>query len=824
MPEGFVWWLTVELIGLAAFPLTFAFFRFLPDRGWAFSKMFGLTLSVYAIWMSATIHLMPYRRWSVVLVLVLMFAASAVAALRQRDEVRRYLQEHWTYTLAVEGLFTLTFAVSLYLRSFVPEINNIGEKAADFAFINAILRTDYFPAKDPWLSGYTNHLYYFGHLTVATLTKLTAIPSRITFNLAVALIPALGANMAFGLLYNLLIRITTFRRTFAFGAVAVVFLLILTNVEGLFEMMAAHGIGSAGLFKTFDFFGLTGPEPSTRWYPTSFWWIGRVVNIGSNWDLREFPFFSYLAGDLHAHIMALPFDLAALGLLLNLWRSDHAFDGSYWRCHPLSLIVIAVVIGAIGFVDLTNLPTYLLLLILVALGRNYLRQGRLNAAAVRGTAAFAIPAAVLALAAFVPFYSPSLSLTSGFPWLSLSYGLSSEGAGLAPWEAANSWLQVEAVATRPHHFIYFWLPFVWLVLAFSIVALRDPPWRRVRIFLALAPGLAPVLAFAFMIFYRRGVSGLGDEITTRGASWITVAVLVGLLALLVLAFVRQAEREDVEARTSSMFALGLAGTAFLLLLGIELFWIQEPLGVRFNTLFRTTYQAWMLLTVAAAFGAHYVLANWNARRLAASVGRIGWQTVTALIILAALVYPIPASFYRTNDFAGAEKVLGIPKPWSPSALQTVDGLKYAKLIAPEEDEAIAWLADAVDGNAIVLEAVGDDYNPSHARVSGRTGLQAVLGWPGHEGSWRGIPVQGPGEIAERMQAVETFYKTTDVEEAKAVLARYGVEYVYVGGVERERYGDGGLAKFDSFLKVVYRNNSVTIYEVPDSARNLVGAP
>ncbi|HLB27336.1 MAG TPA: DUF2298 domain-containing protein [Dehalococcoidia bacterium] len=818
MPEGFVWWLTVELIGLAAFPLTVAFFRFLPDRGYAFSKMFGLTLAVYVLWTAGTAHVLPYRRWSIILVFALIALASAAILAARRERVTSFLREHWPYVLTVEALFTLAFAVALYLRSFVPEIN-FGEKAMDFAFINAVLRTDYFPADDPWLAGHSNPLYYFGHIAVATLTKLTDIPSRITFNLSVALVPALSASMAFGLLYNLLAGSALARRAFAFGGVAVVFLLLLANVEGVFEMLAAHGVGSAGMYKTLDFHGLAGPESSTEWYPTTFWWVGRAVQIGSNWDLREFPFFSYMAGDLHSHIMALPFDLAALAVLLNLWRSDHALDATYWRRQPFSLAVIAVMIGAIAFVNIWDLPTYLFLLVLVAFGHNYVRRGGLDRDALKDGAGFAVPAAALAVVAFLPYYSPAVG--GGFPWL--TFGFRPEGLGPAPWEAATNWLQVEAVATRPHHFIYAWLPFVWLLLAFFVVALGRSLPKGGRAAVALAPGLGPVLAFAFMILVRRGFGGLGDEITTRGVSWITIAMLVTFIALVALALLRQAEREDGEARSSAMFALAMAGTAFLLLLGVELFWVQEPIGTRFNSLFRTSYQAWILLSLAAAFAAHYVLANWKAERPAPLAALWGWRTVAAVAVVASLVYFVPATYYRANNFPGADKMLGVPLPFSPSPRQSLDGLAQSKLFTPDEDAAIEWLGDAVDGPAVVAEAVGDDYNAEHARVSGRTGLQAVLGWIGHESQWRSIPVQGTGELAERAAAVETLYKTADVEEAKAVLARYGVDYVYVGAVERQKYGDGGLAKFDSFLEVAYRNNSVTVYEVPESLRTLVSA-
>lgn len=822
MPEAFVWWLAVQLIGLAAFPLAFAFFRFLPDRGWAFSKMLGLTLAAYALWVAGTIHVMPYRRWSIILVLAVMFAGAAAVTWSRRDVLLSFLRERWSYMVGLEALFTLTFAVALYLRSFVPEIS-FGEKAMDFAFVNAILRTDYFPADDPWLAGHSNPLYYFGHIVVATLTKLTAIPSRTTFNLSVALIPALGATMAFGLVYNFVARAATARRALVFGGVAAVFLVLLANIEGVFEMLAAHGVGSSGMYKTLDFYGLTGTEQTTRWFPTTFWWVGRAVNIGSNWDLREFPFFSYMAGDLHSHILGLPFDLAALATLLNLWRSDHPLDLAYWRAHPLSGAVTAVMVGVIGFVNVWNLPAYVFLLVLVALGRNFQRRGGLNGAALRDAAGFLGPALALMFIAFVPYYSPSLTTSSGFPWLGLSLGFRPEGLGPAPWEAANNFLQVEAVATRPHHFIYAWLPFVWLLLAFFVIAIGRAAPRSGRLVVALAPGLTPVLAFAFMILVRRGFSGLADEITTRGVSWITIAMLVSFIALAVLALLRQAEREASEARTSAMFALGMAGTAFLMLLGIELFWIQEPIGARFNSLFRISYQSWIFLSVAAAFAAHYALANWrlDGGRVLHAVGQWAWRGAAAAAVVASLVYFLPATFYRANDFPEADKVLGVPLPWSPSPRQSLDGLDYVKTFAPDEEAAIAWLDDEANGRGVVAEAVGDDYNADHSRVSGRTGLQAVLGWPGHESQWRSIPVQGEGEILERTRALEMLYTSPDVDQAREVLAKYGVDYVYVGNVERDKYGEEGFAKFDRFLEVAYENATVTIYRVPDGIGNLV---
>src|SRR4030042_415867 len=160
--ETYIWWAAVLLVGLAAFPLSFAFFRFLPDRGYAFSKPLGLVLMPYVLW-------------------------------RQRDELRAFVGDRFRYILLVEALFAVSLAVAVSLRSYVAEINWT-EKPMDFAFLNAILRADRFPPEDPWLSGHTIPMYIFGHHMGAALTKLTGIASSAAFNLGVALMDALAAG------------------------------------------------------------------------------------------------------------------------------------------------------------------------------------------------------------------------------------------------------------------------------------------------------------------------------------------------------------------------------------------------------------------------------------------------------------------------------------------------------------------------------------------------------------------------------------------------------------------------------------------------------
>ena len=91
----------------------------------------------------------------------------------------------------------------------------------------------------------------------------------------------------------------------------------------------------------------------------------------------------------------------------------------------------------------------------------------------------------------------------------------------------------------------------------------------------------------------------------------------------------------------------------------------------------------------------------------------------------------------------------------------------------------------------MLEAVGDDYSAfGHGRISTFTGRATVLGWPGHELQWDHPP-------GSRETDVRTLYTTADLVQARQIIARYGIDYVVFGPIERTTYGDAGLGKWEA---------------------------
>jgi len=807
MLETLSWWATAELIGAIAFPIAFVFFHRLPDRGYAFTKVIGLLLVSYCLWIGATLGIYPNARGSIILVMALLSLLSAVLAGRHREELGAFLRGGWQYLLLVEGVFSAALALAVFLRSYAPEIQ-WGEKYFELAFVNAINRSEFFPAKDPWLSGHSISYYHFGYLMASTLTKLTGLRTNYTFYLTLSLVAALAATAIFGVVYNILAsaRMTTeealaaapklMPRVAIFGLVGAGLLLLLANLEGVFEMLAAHGIGSEAFYKDWvGVFNLNGPESTNKWYPTKFWWWWRATRIGSDWDIEEFPFFSFHFGDLHPHVLALPFTITAVAIAFQLFRSGHGLDGRWLIRHPWRFLFTALAIGALGFLNVWDLPTFFFLVVAVALVANWRGAGSLNFQVVWDTASFASSLAIAVVLLYLPFY--------------LTFNSSAEGLALVEAATRPGHAPINSTVTRPSQFLMVWLPLLWLGLSLIIARILVRPWPRLRrsmVALSVIPWLAPLTIWAFLIFVKRGPGGFADEVTTRGASWGTLVMLAAFLTAAGFAFARDLfrEHENEETGRSYLFALMLVGLGLLLILGAELYWVKDLLGFRVNTVFKLYFQAWTLLSIGGAVGLYYLTVHWRARRPAIALGRLCWTALTAIIIAAALVYTVAATFERTGGFTNTRRM---------------DGLAHVLAQHPDEYKAIRWLNDNVSGTPIILEAVGGGYT-DYARISSRTGLPTVLGWPGHERIWRGSDKPAAG----REDDVAKAYTTTIPGEATEILEKYDVEYVYVGHMEKEAYGEAGLAKFATFMEVAYQNDSVTVYRMPQEVETVVNAP
>src|SRR3990172_1428662 len=791
--ETFRWWLVLEGIGLLALPIPLLLFRRLPGRGYAFAKPLGLLLGGYLFWMALSLPLLPNRPGSIVWVFLLLAAIDVYLLRRRWQEMRVALTERLGLVVAVEVVFTAALFTAAHLRSYVPEIGGT-EKPMEIAFLNAAARSRYYPPDDPWFAGAGVSYYYFGYVIQAMVAKLAAVKTSVAFNLGLASTVALALTAAYGLGYELarLVRAVSFRAGLAVGVGALGLVGGLGHLEGVVEFGIANGVVGEDTVRRLDINDLEQakesgacllPSPICVTYPSetsSVWWWWRATRISPEGNpITEFPFFSFLLGDLHPHVLAIPYVLLVAGLGLALWRSE-ALSLASWRKQPFVLLLAAVLLGGLGFLNAWDLPTFAFVIALFVLALN-LTGGRGLRAALADAAGFLLPLVGLAVLLYLPFY----------------LGFSSQASGVAA---------VRDGATRPLHSALFWAPLLVVSLPLPFVLLvRDAVARAPgRVLKAAALPALLLLLWAALVIVNHGGGALGDALADRGWSWLTALFFAAALVICLLALWRAVEAPSAEDGAALLPVLAATGTALLLILRSELFYLRDVFNSRLHTLFKLYYQAWLLLGVSGAFAAYWLVTRWRPRP--GSLGdyaSLSWTTVALLCLGGALLYPLGATLSRTECLTRSGP--------------TLDGLAYALRASPEDYAAATWLRDRAVAGERLVEGVGAQYSAA-ARVAAWTGISGVLGWAGHGG--RGG--RAGAAIGERGRDVDRAYTTGSLAEAETILRKYGVTYVFVGGFEREKYPAAGLAKFEAF-PAVFPHGQTVIYRLPVAAPAPAGA-
>ncbi|MCC6146885.1 MAG: hypothetical protein IT308_04890 [Anaerolineaceae bacterium] len=861
------WYLLISLVGAVALPLTLHVFSGLTDRGYALTRIFGLLLWGYVFWLLASLRVLQNDRGGILLALGLIALASVLFVRRSglRD-ILHWLQQAKTQILTVEILFFMAFAGWAVVRAADPAALGT-EKPMELAFINAILRSPLFPPHDPWLSGYAISYYYFGYVMAAMLAKMTAVSGAVAFNLASALWFALTATGAYGILFNLLCKIRggepgggrpISRLAASFwGLFAPLFVLIVSNLEGFLEVLHARGFfwkssADGTLISPFwqwlDIQELVRPPtPPFGFIPersSGIWWW-RASRVLQDYDLAgqgreiidEFPFFSYLLGDLHPHVLAMPFVLLVIGLALNTylrglgespivakgffhatrdWLNGRPFEwtavGVGGILRKWEIWLTGLVLGSLAFLNTWDFPIYVGLFCVVLVFLRYQKEGwsmRRAGELVELAAIFAVMGVILYLPFYLGFSSqvggviPSLAFfTRGVHfWVMF-------GPLLLPVVLWLAWLGV-----RHRHKIHGRSGLVfaagtlfglWLVsYLLGWLALSMPVWGNMLLMGNPGPLLQKLGQAMLLIggqFY--GVQGSADAgwiITAslekrllNSGTWLTLLVLLAAIwCFLGLFRARLTEdsviKEDVRSNNPDAFVLLIFLVGVGLVLVPEFLYLRDQFGWRMNTIFKFYFQTWILWALVAAYAS---VTLWVRLK---SFWRMGFAVVWSVILLAGLVYPFFGLRMKGMAMAGE---------------LTLDSAAYLERYSPEEMEAIRFLQGAPPG--VVVEAVGGSYS-SFGRVSMLSGDPAVLGWPGHESQWRG----GAAEMGSREEDVRTLYRTSDWDEAKTILERYNIRYIYIGSQEHSAYRVNEV-KFVGFLQPVFKNNGVVIYENPSA--------
>jgi YYY domain-containing protein len=821
------WYIVITILGWLTFPLAYHLFPALADRGYALARTLGLLVWGYVFWLFASLGFAQNDAGGLLLGLLVLVGLSGwvyylddgrSTMVNGPSSMVSWIRRNYKLILTTEILFLVTFAAMAFVRASNPEVTTAGgEKWMEVAFINAIMHSPTFPPHDPWLSGYAISYYYFGYVMAAMLAELTSVSAPVAHNLMLSLIFALSAIGAYGILYDLLSAYRRWRggeegRTGALPALgaflAPLFLLVSSNLEGFFESLHNRGIGwtfrpdgtaTSPFWSWLNLQVLTDPPAQPlSWVPNQFYWWWRASRVLQDYDLNgnrlevidEFPFFSYLLGDLHPHVLAMPFNLLAIVVALNIflggWRGEIDLFFGRLKLSKTGFFTIALLLGGLAFLNTWDiLPGTALIVFSYALVR--VRESGWGWERLEDVLLLGIPVVVAAFLMYLPFF----------------VGFSSQVGGIIPnfmfvTRGAYLWVMWGTLFIPLFaYLIYLWRthePADWRTSIFTVLGLL--------VFLIAAMFFVGFIAWKLKPDLVNGIlQGQGRDIGTFIADSMerrvkNIGSLLTLLALLIpaLAFLFR-KRDATEANTAgnlhpSSFALLLISLGVLLILGPDFFYLRDNFGYRINTVFKFYYQAWILLSIAAAFTVAVLLHQLR------GLASIAYTGLMLFVIALGLFYPVFSLPSKTDNF----------KASNPSQ-RTLDGSAYLAGFLPEDYQAFDFMKNLKPG--VVAEAVGGQYS-EYARVATFTGMPAVLGWPGHESQWRNSALQG-----SRQNDIQTLFTTADWATAQEIINRYNIRYVYVGPLERKTY-PVNEEKFRLFLKLVYQQGDVSIYEVPSS--------
>lgn len=875
------WYLLSFLLAAVNLPLAYASLKKLPTRGVFLLRPLGLLLWGTIFWWLSSIQLLRNDLASQVTALLILLGINLVVLSKiDRESFFRWIKENENLLFRAELIFLGGFILMAVVRAANPEIINT-EKFMEMAFINAILKSPGIPPLDPWLSGYSISYYYFGYVLSAMLIRITGVSSSVGYNLVAAFWFGMTAVGAYGILWDLLgLRQGGTKSKPAEGylrknkavlaLLAPLMILVMGNWFSGLDMIHARGMLPENVWQQLDIPELTRDPIAMTIKPQrggwSWWQASRVVQ-DRTLDGRavevidEFPAFTYLLADIHPHMLSMPLVLLAIAQALNAFTGGWEGTVRLGRVTiPASGLMIALgvlTLGGIAFMNTWDFPFYLLLMgvaFLLYRGRTEGWSGKRFWELV----GFGVVGGVLSILAYLPFY--------------LSF--SSQAGGVIP---------SLAFFTKGKYFWIMFGPLLLPIFGFLIIRARcisKPSWIN-GLWITVS-----LLMILFIFGWALGLAGTRLELTKnlllslQGATsegellkysllnrmfapgtWITLFLLIWLGLSLLFEKTRTPKAEELSengeglighlAAKPAVFVLLMVLLGGVLTLVPEFIYLRDQFGWRMNTIFKFYYQAWILWSLAGAYGLitqfepreegetkdrWWLLALISACLLAGTVVlselgarplgdygtswldylmalpvliAIAWMLAKALKkdwkkvmgvaatfgVLVGMAFPLIEGWNKTNGF-------------SPARGFSLDGKRDFYLMTPDEMQAAEWLANAPLG--VMTEAISDTGGSytTYNSISTFSGMPTVLGWVGHESQWRG----GYEEIGSRQADVKELYSTSKWDQAQAIIDMYNIRYIVVGNTEMSTY-QVDQYKFDEHLEKVFDSQTVDIYEV-----------
>ena len=701
------------LLGLVFMPITSRMFRGFDDNGWMFSKVLAVAVCGYVQWLLACLKISPFTGITCVILTVICCLGSLLYGIKCKNRFPDSLP--WEQAALVhleEILFFLVFLFWTYLAGFHPAAHGT-EKYMDFGFMQAMMRSTTLPAQDMWYAGKPFNYYYGGQYLAVFLTKLTGTNVEVTYNLMRTMVAAFAFLLPFSLVRQMLKdKLKTGRKwSFCLGGI----------LAGMAVSMSGnlHYIIYGIILRLLKI-------KTDYWFPSSTRYIGFDPAVTGDETIHEFPSYSFVLGDLHAHVINVFLVLTVLGILYSWMKTN---SGKSWRQREIGLL--GLLLGMFLFSNTWDFMIYYVVICGTLLFGNLKRysSGSIISQALKWSVIQWIELLAAAFLASLPFHLTFENVMV-------------QGIGIV--KIHNAFYQFSVLWAFP---LLVCVPFVIGILK----SIRTFPEKK-------------FWSFFYSIKYP-DLYGL-----------VLVLCAIGLIFIPEFVYVRD---------------------------------IYEKTAPRANTMFKLTYQAYIMFGIMMA----YILVFFTVNRIkrcngadstVMCKGLLRCPRLQSLTGIIAILVLISTCGYLEN--AITHWFTGFPKR---NAYQTLNATNYLETAISDDAAAIRWLNDNVEGQPIILEASGDSYQDYDNRVSAMTGLPTVLGWYVHEWLWR----NDLEEENQRKEDVQTIYTSSNADQIKSLIEKYKISYLFIGSCEYEKYGEINSELLASIGKVVFRQSETTIIEV-----------
>ena len=775
-----LWLAFLVLLTIVGLPITFLIFPSSSDKGWLLSKPLGLLLLGFFVWILCSLQVTEFSRDTIFYVLIALLIFSLVLVVKFWGYFTQILLRNWKLFLSFECLFILTFFGFILIRMLNPDLWHPfrgGEKPMDFAYFNAVIKSSSMPPYDPWFSGGYLNYYYYGHFLSAMITKALGILPEIAYNLSIPLFFSLTFGGIVSVVFNLCewirnteIKFANYSRIFSLiaGVLGAFCVCVFGNFDGIFQLVGNTFTNYSGSIE-FDY-----------------WKSSRMMNTSVE-GITEFPYFTFLFADLHAHLMVMPFVVLCLAISVSIIQQNHFSQVPGILNSKIiefsKLVLAALVLGAVNTINAWDYPTQILIFSAAVLISEYIKRKGFNLMLLVHSSWKIVMVILLSILFFLPYNQN---------YETFFYGIT------ATTHTTDFW-RIAAI---------FGFPLLLVILFYGSMFSNDlrvcknklviwENWKtaiqdfRSNNFLAIFSFIIIVLLIT--LYFQFGLT----------------LILMALLSAFV-AYVSINYLKSLNSKSGALCFLGLLiFTATSLIAGLEIFRVNGDIE-RMNSIFKFYLQIWILLGIFSGC-ALWILAM---KIISKRISRF-WSNFLVISIsvcaFAVSIYPVLGTYNRIND--RFESSIG-------SEL-SLNGLDFADralfwdsdrpiYLAPDIG-AVRWMRRNVVGSPVILEAVTPQYLWG-SRMSIYSGLPTIIGWEWHQTQQRW---DYKSTIETRANDVRMIYNSEDITAVRELLDRYDVTFIIVGELERIYYSNEGLAKFNSsdleWLDLVYDSGGTRIY-------------